>query len=56
MIFESIQPLSEQMHRVKVYKLDEAGSWADWGTGHISIQVRMVSCGGITSANIILTG
>ncbi|MEW5311181.1 MAG: hypothetical protein WDW38_002917 [Sanguina aurantia] len=26
------------MHRVKVYKLDEAGSWADWGTGHISIQ------------------
>lgn len=30
------------MHRVKVYKLDEAGSWADWGTGHISVQVRDV--------------
>jgi hypothetical protein len=26
------------MHRVKLYKLNEQGHWADKGTGHVGVQ------------------
>ena len=40
------------MQRVKVYRLNEQGSWDDKGTGHVSVEYMEVRLSTLQSAAI----